>query len=91
MAEVTLKGGSPDKPYQALFAVLQVNYEDLRKQPPSFLSAILDGYGIDGALKKENDGADDSVVNHLPENVRAICWEFPSLMIFAAIEQGIAT
>jgi queuine tRNA-ribosyltransferase len=56
LAEVKrLRAARPDKPYQALFGVLQgANYEDLRKQTAEFLGAMdFDGYGIGGALEKE--------------------------------------
>ena len=56
LAEVKrLRTARPDKPYQALFGVLQgANYEDLRKQTAEFLGAMdFDGYGIGGALEKE--------------------------------------
>ena len=56
LAEVKrLREARPNKPYQALFGVLQgANYEDLRKQTAEFLGAMdFDGYGIGGALEKE--------------------------------------
>jgi queuine tRNA-ribosyltransferase len=51
------------RPYQALFGVVQgAQYEDLRRQAASGLAALevdgrrFDGYGIGGALEKENLG-----------------------------------
>ncbi|GAB3518918.1 tRNA guanosine(34) transglycosylase Tgt [Arthrobacter monumenti] len=46
------------KPYQALFGVIQgAQYEDLRRKASSDLGAMdFDGYGIGGALEKENLG-----------------------------------
>jgi queuine tRNA-ribosyltransferase len=47
-----------DKPYQALFGVVQgANYEDLRRQCSQFLAAQdFDGFGLGGAFTKENIG-----------------------------------
>lgn len=52
-----------DKPYQALFGVVQgAQYEDLRRTAARDLAALevdgrrFDGYGIGGALEKENLG-----------------------------------
>ncbi|MGB2767358.1 MAG: tRNA guanosine(34) transglycosylase Tgt, partial [Propionicimonas sp.] len=52
-----------DKPYQALFGVVQgAQYEDLRRQAARDLAALevagrpFDGFGIGGALEKENLG-----------------------------------
>ena len=47
-----------DKPYQALYGVIQgAQYEDLRKRAARDLGAMdFDGYGIGGALEKENLG-----------------------------------
>ncbi|MDR1448488.1 MAG: tRNA guanosine(34) transglycosylase Tgt [Candidatus Ancillula sp.] len=60
-AELTRKRA--DKPYQALFAVLQgANFEDLRRQTSQYLSNVevegldFDGFGIGGALEKERLG-----------------------------------
>ncbi|GAB2744207.1 tRNA guanosine(34) transglycosylase Tgt [Sinomonas soli] len=46
------------KPYQALFGVIQgAQYEDLRRKACTDLGAMpFDGYGIGGALEKENLG-----------------------------------
>ncbi|HEY8293832.1 MAG TPA: tRNA-guanine transglycosylase, partial [Micrococcaceae bacterium] len=47
-----------DKPYQALFGVIQgAQYEDLRRKASRDLGGMnFDGYGIGGALEKENLG-----------------------------------
>lgn len=47
-----------DKPYQALFGVVQgAQYEDLRRQAARGLAALeFDGFGIGGAIEKENLG-----------------------------------
>lgn len=58
-----------DKPYQALFGVVQgANYEDLRRQSARFLANLnFDGFGLGGAFKKEQLG----------ETVRWMCEELP--------------
>lgn len=47
-----------DRPYQALFGVLQgANYEDLRRETARFLASRgFDGYGIGGAIEKSQLG-----------------------------------
>ncbi len=49
---------NPDKPYQALFGVIQgAQYEDLRRQSARFMADLdFDGFGLGGALTKENLG-----------------------------------
>ena len=96
LAEVKrLRAARPDKPYQALFGVLQgANYEDLRKQTAEFLGAKdFDGYGIGGALEKETMAQTIQWVNQiLPENKpRHLLGISEPDDIFAAIEQGIDT
>ena len=59
-----------DKPYQALYGVIQgAQYEDLRKEAAEFMGALpFDGYGVGGALEKENLGTIVKWVNDiLPE------------------------
>lgn len=84
-----------DRPYQALFGVLQgANYEDLRRETAKFLGGLdFDGYGIGGAIEKEKIGEIVRWVNEeLPENK-------PKHMlgisepddIFEAIENGVDT
>ena len=96
MAEVKrLRQERPDKPYQALFGVLQgANYEDLRKETAHFMAERdFDGYGIGGALEKEHMGEIIHWVNEiLPENKpRHLLGISEPDDIFAAIEQGIDT
>ena len=96
LAEVKrLRVERPDKPYQALFGVLQgANYEDLRKETAAFLGAMdFDGYGIGGALEKESMAQIINWVNtilpeHKPRHLLGISEPDD---IFAAIEQGIDT
>lgn len=85
----------PDKPYQALFGVIQgAQYEDLRKQAASFMGNLpFDGYGIGGALEKEKMGQIVRWVNEIlpsnkPKHLLGI--SEPDDM-FQAVEQGIDT
>lgn len=59
----------PERPYQGLFGVIQgAQYEDLRRQASrDFAEMEFDGYGIGGALEKENLGT----------IVRWVCEELP--------------
>ncbi len=96
LAEVKrLRQDQPNKPYQALFGVLQgANYEDLRKETAEYLGAMdFDGYGIGGALEKETMAQIIAWVNQiLPENKpRHLLGISEPDDIFAAIEQGIDT
>lgn len=96
LAEVKrLRVARPDKPYQALFGVLQgANYEDLRKQTAAFLGAMdFDGYGIGGALEKEQMAEIIHWMNEiLPEDKpRHLLGISEPDDIFAAIEQGVDT
>ncbi len=84
-----------DKPYQALFGVIQgAQYEDLRRQAVRDLLPLgFDGFGIGGALEKQNLGT----------IVRWCCEEMPETMprhllgisepddLFTAIENGADT
>jgi queuine tRNA-ribosyltransferase len=83
------------KPYQALFGVIQgAQYEDLRKDAATFMGNLpFDGYGIGGALEKENMGKIIAWVNEiLPENKpkHLLGISEPDDM-FEAVEQGIDT
>lgn len=83
------------RPPQALFGVVQgADYEDLRRRSAKFLGGLdFDGYGLGGALRKENIG----------EIVRWMCEELPEERprhmlgisepddIFACIENGADT
>ncbi|TSD63224.1 tRNA guanosine(34) transglycosylase Tgt [Aeromicrobium piscarium] len=60
-----------DKPYQALFGVVQgAQYEDLRRKAARDLAGLpFDGFGIGGAIEKENLGTICRwVVDELPED-----------------------
>ena len=60
-----------DRPYQALFGVIQgAQYEDLRRQAASEIGSLeFDGFGIGGAIEKERMGEIVRWVNEeLPEN-----------------------
>ncbi len=84
-----------DMPYQALFGVVQgAQYEDLRRKSARFLAEQdFDGFGLGGALTKDNLG----------EIVRWMCEELPESKprhmlgisepddIFACIENGADT
>jgi queuine tRNA-ribosyltransferase len=90
-----LRKNNQKKPYQALFGVLQgAQYEDLRKETAAFLGNLpFDGYGIGGALEKENLGRIVRWVNEiLPENKpkHLLGISEPNDM-FEAVEQGIDT
>lgn len=90
-----LRAEHPDRPYQALFGVLQgAQYEDLRRQTARFLGDLpFDGFGIGGAIQKDR----------LANIVRWCTEELPTdkprhLLgisepndIFAAIENGVDT
>lgn len=84
-----------DMPYQALFGVVQgAQYEDLRRKAARGLIPLgFDGFGIGGAIEKENLG----------EIVRWVCEELPPELprhllgigepddLFTAIENGADT
>ncbi len=84
-----------DRPYQALFAVVQgAQYEDLRRRSARDLAALeVDGFGIGGALEKDQLGT----------IVRWVCEELPEdrprhLLgigepedVFAGVEAGADT
>jgi queuine tRNA-ribosyltransferase len=72
-----LTGARPDKPHQALFGVVQgAQYEDLRRESARGLVGIVDrdgrgfdGYGIGGALEKQNLATIIGwVIDELPED-----------------------
>jgi queuine tRNA-ribosyltransferase len=83
------------KPYQALFGVIQgAQYEDLRRKACRDLGAMpFDGYGIGGALEKENLGTIVRWCNQeLPENKpRHLLGISEPDDIFTAIENGADT
>lgn len=90
-----LTGERVGRPYQALFGVVQgAQYEDLRRQATRDLLTLgFDGFGIGGALEKENLGT----------IVRWVCEELPDELprhllgisepddMFTAIENGVDT
>ena len=75
-AHATLTEERSAKPYQALFGVVQgAQYEDLRKKAAADLAALevdgfrFDGFGLGGALEKENLGRIIGwMVDELPED-----------------------
>ncbi|MEO8282770.1 MAG: tRNA guanosine(34) transglycosylase Tgt, partial [Pseudarthrobacter sp.] len=90
-----LTSGRAGKPYQALFGVIQgAQYEDLRRKACRDLGAMnFDGYGIGGALEKENLGTIVRWCNEeLPENKpRHLLGISEPDDIFTAIENGADT
>jgi queuine tRNA-ribosyltransferase len=88
-------GRAGGKPYQALFGVIQgAQYEDLRRKACRDLGAMaFDGYGIGGALEKENLGTIVRWCNEeLPENKpRHLLGISEPDDIFTAIENGADT
>lgn len=90
-----LRAEYPDRPYQALFGVIQgAQYEDLRKKAATVMGGMeFDGYGIGGALEKNNMGIIIRWVNEIlpankPKHLLGISEPDD---IFEAIEQGIDT
>ena len=85
----------PDRPYQALFGVVQgAQYQDLREREARFLAERdFDGYGIGGAIENTRLSEIVKWVNTiLPENKpRHMLGISEPDDIFAAIEQGIDT
>lgn len=84
-----------NKPYQALFGVIQgAQFEDLRREAARFMGSLpFDGYGIGGAIEK----------SLLPGIIRWVNEELPESKpkhllgisepddMFAAVEQGVDT
>lgn len=96
LAEVKrLRALHPDRPYQALFGVVQgAQYQDLRERAARFLAERdFDGFGIGGAIEKSRLSDIVRWVNTiLPENKpRHMLGISEPDDIFAAIEQGIDT
>mgnify|MGYP004417309359 CR=1 FL=1 len=83
------------RPPQALFGVVQgADYEDLRRKSAKFLGVMdFDGYGLGGALRKENIGEIVRWMNEeLPENKpRHMLGISEPDDIFACIENGADT
>ena len=89
-----------DKPYQALFGVIQgAQYEDLRRRAASGLAALevdgttFDGFGLGGALEKESLGEIIGwMVDELPEDKpRHLLGISEPDDFFAAVEMGADT
>lgn len=96
LAEVKrLRELHPDLPYQALFGVIQgAQYKDLREEAARFMGSLdFDGYGIGGALEKNQLGEIVRWVNQiLPEDrPRHLLGISEPDDIFLAIEQGVDT
>lgn len=90
-----LHASHPERPYQALFGVLQgANYEDLRRQTAVHLGAMnFDGYGIGGAIEKSQLGqiirwTTEELPAHKPKHLLGI--SEPDDM-FEAVSAGIDT
>lgn len=96
-----LSASRPDKPPQALFAVVQgAQYEDLRREAARGVSRIadeqgrgFDGYGIGGALEKQNLATIIGwVIDELPDDKpRHLLGISEPDDLFAAIEAGADT
>lgn len=100
-----LRSAAPQRPAQALFGVIQgAQYEDLRRaatrglvhigeQPGPAEGLSFDGYGIGGALEKQNLGTIVGwVVDELPEDKpRHLLGISEPDDLFAAIEAGADT
>lgn len=84
-----------DKPYQALFGVVQgAQYEDLRRRAAAQMAALpFDGFGIGGALEKHQLGAIVGwVCDGLPEGKpRHLLGIGEPEDFFTAIENGVDT
>lgn len=83
------------KPYQALFAVVQgAQYEDLRRQSARGLAGLaVDGFGIGGALEKDQLGTIVRwVTDELPEDKpRHLLGIGDPTDVFTAVESGADT
>lgn len=90
-----LRQAHPDRPYQALFAVIQgAQHEDLRRHTARHLSQYeFDGFGIGGAIEKDNLSHIVRWVNEeLPEDKpKHLLGISEPDDIFAAIENGVDT
>lgn len=85
----------PDRPYQAVFGVLQgANYEDLRRETAQWMAEReFDGYGIGGAIEKQRLGeivrwCNEILPEDRPKHMLGI--SEPDDM-FAAVENGVDT
>ena len=84
-----------NKPYQALFGVVQgAQYEDLRRESAKFLSTLdFDGFGLGGAFEKKQLATIVRWMNEeLPEDKpRHLLGISEPDDMFAAVEQGVDT
>lgn len=90
-----LRAEHPERPYQALFGVIQgAQYEDLRRRTAKHMGQQpFDGYGIGGAIEKDRLGDIVRWVNEeLPEDKpKHLLGISEPNDIFAAIENGADT
>lgn len=90
-----LRQSHPERPYQALFGVIQgAQYEDLRRKAGKDMGALpFDGYGIGGAIEKDKLGDIVRWVSEeLPENKpRHLLGISEPNDIFDGIENGADT
>lgn len=95
-----LTGARPDRPYQALFGVVQgAQYEDLRRRAARGLAELgvdghgFDGFGIGGALEKQSLGTITGwVSSELPEDKpRHMLGISEPDDLFACVENGADT
>lgn len=90
-----LRIANPDRPYQALFGVIQgAQYEDLRRKAGKEMGELpFDGYGIGGAIEKDKLGEIVRWVNEeLPEDKpKHLLGISEPNDIFDAIENGVDT
>lgn len=90
-----LRAKHPDRPYQALFGVVQgAQHEDLRRSAARHLAGLpFDGFGIGGAIEKKRLGeivrwANEELPEDKPKHMLGISEPDD---IFAAIEAGVDT
>jgi queuine tRNA-ribosyltransferase len=90
-----LRAKHADRPYQALFGVIQgAQHEDLRRKTSKYLGDLpFDGFGIGGAIQKDRLGeivrwANEELPKDKPKHMLGISEPDD---IFAAIEQGCDT
>jgi len=92
---VRLTAERTHRPYQSLFGVVQgAQYEDLRRKAARGLAALdFDGFGIGGALEKDNLGTIIQWVNEeLPEDKpRHLLGIGDPTDFFTAVEHGVDT
>jgi queuine tRNA-ribosyltransferase len=90
-----LRAAHAERPYQALFGVIQgAQYENLRREAGKFMGQLpFDGYGIGGALEKEQLGTivrwvNEELPRDKPKHLLGISEPDD---IFVAIENGVDT